>query len=34
VGECKRFLLNEVIEGRLAPDDKEGATRLLLERFG
>jgi poly(A) polymerase len=34
VGECKRFLLNEVIEGRLAPHDKEGAKRLLLERFG
>jgi len=33
VGECKRFLLNEVIEGRLAPGDKEGAKRLLLERF-
>ncbi|MCS7308657.1 MAG: HD domain-containing protein [Armatimonadota bacterium] len=33
VGECKAFLLNEVIEGRLAPDDKEGAKRLLQERF-
>lgn len=34
VGECKEFLLNEVIEGRLAPGDKEGAKRLLLERYG
>ncbi|MEJ5251742.1 MAG: HDIG domain-containing metalloprotein [Armatimonadota bacterium] len=34
VGECKAFLQNEVIEGRLAPNDKEGAKRLLLERFG
>ncbi|GIV20707.1 MAG: CCA tRNA nucleotidyltransferase [Armatimonadota bacterium] len=34
VGECKAFLLNEVIEGRLAPGDKEGAKRLLIERFG
>ncbi|MGQ9486757.1 MAG: CCA tRNA nucleotidyltransferase [Armatimonadota bacterium] len=33
VGECKAFLQNEVIEGRLAPSDKEGAKRLLLERF-
>ncbi len=33
VGICKSFLLNEVIEGRLAPHDKEGARRLLLERF-
>lgn len=33
VGECKAFLQNEVIEGRLAPHDKEGAKRLLLERF-
>ncbi|MCS6830786.1 MAG: HD domain-containing protein [Armatimonadota bacterium] len=34
VGECKAFLLNEVIEGRLAAHDKEGAKRLLLEHFG
>ncbi|MGC8784424.1 MAG: CCA tRNA nucleotidyltransferase [Armatimonadota bacterium] len=34
VGECKAFLLNEVIEGRLAPNDKEGAKHLLIERFG
>jgi len=34
VGECKAFLLNEVIEGRLAPNDKERAKRILLERFG
>lgn len=33
VGECKAFLLNEVIEGRLAPNDKKGAKRLLVERF-
>lgn len=33
VGEYKAFLQNEVIEGRLAPHDKEGAKRLLLERF-
>lgn len=33
VGECKAFLQNEVIEGRLAPHDKEGAKRLLLDRF-
>ncbi len=32
VGRWKAFLLNEVIEGRLAPGDKEGARRLLLER--
>lgn len=34
VGEAKEFLTNEVVEGRLAPDDKEGAARLLRERFG
>lgn len=31
VGEMKDFLTNEVIEGRLAPNDKTGATRLLQE---
>lgn len=28
VGRIKDFLTNEVIEGRLAPDDKDGALRL------
>ncbi len=28
VGQVKEFLTNEVIEGRLAPDDKDGALRL------
>lgn len=29
IKHIKTFLLNEVIEGNLAPDDKEGAKRLL-----
>lgn len=33
VGECKAFLLNEVIEGRLAYSDKEGARQLILRHF-
>ncbi len=28
LGELKEYLTNEVVEGRLAPDDKEGAERL------
>ncbi len=28
VGQIKDFLTNEVVEGRLAPDDKEGAVRI------
>lgn len=31
---AKEFLANEVIEGRLRPDDKEEAKRLLLTEFG
>jgi poly(A) polymerase len=33
VGEVKKFLLEEVIEGRLQPGDKESARKLLTERF-
>ena len=28
LGELKEYLTNEVVEGRLAPDDKDGAERL------
>ncbi len=31
VGQIKDFLTNEVVEGRLAPDDKEGALRLAMK---
>jgi poly(A) polymerase len=34
VGEVKAFLLNEVIEGNLAEEDRETARRLVLERWG
>lgn len=34
VKEAKRFLLDEVIEGRLAPGDKDSAKRILIEKFG
>lgn len=34
VGQVKTFLTNEVIEGRLAPDDKEGALRLARAFLG
>ncbi|CCW36336.1 uncharacterized domain HDIG-containing protein [Chthonomonas calidirosea] len=30
VGQAKEFLINEVIEGRLAPDDREAAKQKLL----
>ena len=32
--QAKEFLTNEVIEGRLQPDDKDTAAELLRERFG
>ena len=31
LGEVKEYLTGEVVEGRLAPDDKEGAARLARE---
>jgi len=31
VGEVKEYLTNEVIDGRLAPDDKAGATRMARD---
>lgn len=34
VAEVKDFLCDEVIEGRLDPDDKETAARLVTEKFG
>lgn len=34
VKEIKRFLLEEVIEGRLLPEDKESARELVMQRFG
>lgn len=34
VKEIKEFLLNEVIEGRLHPDDKNSARALLAKKFG
>ncbi len=33
LGELKEYLTNEVVEGRLAPDDKEGAERLAREQL-
>jgi len=33
VKEAKQFLLDEVLEGRLQPGDKDSAKRLLRERF-
>jgi poly(A) polymerase len=32
--QAKDFLVNEVIEGRLRPDDKEEAGRILIREFG
>lgn len=34
VAEVKDFLCDEVIEGRLAPDDRESARRLAAGKFG
>jgi poly(A) polymerase len=34
VKEVKEYLCEEVIEGRLAPGDKESARKLVLEKFG
>ncbi len=34
VGQIKDFLTNEVVEGRLAPDDKDGALRLARVFIG
>lgn len=34
LGELKEYLTNAVVEGRLAPDDKEGAVRLAWEFIG
>ncbi len=31
LGAVKEYLVNEVVEGRLAPDDKEGAEKLARE---
>ena len=33
LGEVKEYLTGEVVEGRLAPDDKAGAERLAREFF-
>jgi poly(A) polymerase len=33
VREIKQFLFDEVIEGRLAPRDKDHARRLTLDRY-
>lgn len=33
VKEIKQFLLDEILEGRLSPGDKESARKLVLERF-
>ena len=34
IKEVKQFLCEAVIEGRLAPGDKESAHKLVLEKFG
>jgi poly(A) polymerase len=34
IRDAKEFLTNEVVEGRLAPDDVEGATEMVKEWFG
>lgn len=34
VGQVKDFLTGEVVEGRLAPDDKDGALRLARQFLG
>ena len=34
IKEVKQFLCEAVIEGRLAPGDKESARKLVLEQFG
>lgn len=34
LGEVKEYLTNEVVEGRLAPDDKAGAERLARRFLG
>jgi poly(A) polymerase len=33
VRAAKQFLLDEVVEGRLSPDDKDSAHKLLLSKF-
>jgi len=34
VKEAKHYLVDEIIEGRLMPNDKETARKLLLRKFG
>ena len=34
LGEAKEYLTGEVVEGRLAPDDKDGAERLARRFLG
>ena len=34
IREAKDFLLNEVLEGRLRPEDKAGASEIVLKEFG
>ncbi len=34
IGQIKKFLTEQVLEGLLAPDDKPSAIRSLQERFG
>ncbi len=34
VGEVKDFLMEEILEGRIPPQDKDAARKLILERFG
>jgi hypothetical protein len=33
VREAKDYLTNEVVEGRLAPDDVDNATKLVRQLF-
>jgi len=34
VGEIKNYLVNEIIEGRLAPSDKGSARKIVIENWG
>lgn len=34
IGEVKDFLMEEILDGRLDPEDKDAARRLVREKFG
>jgi len=34
VGEIKDYLVNEIIEGRLSPNDKDSARKIVMQKWG